>query len=96
MFSDESLRSLYSKMGGLSKYTETLYAKIKPTISAMFRAIFGHARGRIRKNTQHEICGVMFRLQLLFCTISMFMYQFWRYLSLNLRVQKENREEYAE
>jgi len=27
-------------MGGLSKYTETLYAKIKPTISAMFRAIF--------------------------------------------------------
>ena len=72
MFSDESFRSLYSKMGGLSKYTETLYAKIKPTISAMFRAIFGHALGRIRKNAQHESCGVMFRLQLLFCTFNVY------------------------
>ena len=40
MFGDEIWKSLDSKMAGSSKYSETLNGKIKPTISAMFRAIF--------------------------------------------------------
>ena len=58
MFSDEILRSLYSKMAVSSKYTETLNGKIKPTISAMFRAIFLGMLGKMLNMKVVEWCFI--------------------------------------
>jgi len=53
-------------MTGLSR---SIKFRINPTNSAMFRAVFGHTRGKIKKNTQHESCRVIFHLQLFCWTI---------------------------
>ena len=93
MFTCEIWRSLDPKMISLNRSVEN------PEISLgtdLFELNFERVRDRLKTHAWNIKRRGMIGLQLFFWTISMFMYQFWRYLILNLRVQKENREEYAD
>jgi len=61
--------------------------RINPTISVMTRAIFEHVQGGIKKNAQHESCRVMFHIQLLFWTISIFSGEIWRNRGLKMGIE---------
>ena len=84
IYSAECGRSLGPKMTGLSR---SIKFRINPTNSAMFRAVFGHARGRIKKNTQHESCRVILHLQLFCWTIFEFTYEILREMHCKFQVQ---------